>query len=135
MKFHDVYSWSQGQWTQTVWEKLHEMMQKAELDPDQYFYTDCRGYQLTSYPDPGEADLSREDAIRIAKDRLNLDRAALDSAVLTEYAGERTWMVALLVSLPDDDAHPEKAGSYVITLDSATGTVMSLRKATGDDSL
>ena len=90
---------------------------------------------MTEYPEPGENDISREEAIRIAKTALNRDRAALDSAVLTEYAGERSWLVSLVIYAPwERDAEPDpEAGSWVVTVDSATGEVRNLREAWGDE--
>ena len=119
-----------GQWSQSVWQQLHEMMLNAELDPDSHSsYYDYLGYQLTCYPEPGRSDIPREEAIRIAKEALKLDRAAFDTAVLTEYDGQRSWLVALVIYEPDDDSEDEEAGKYVIEIDSASGTVRSQRKA------
>ena len=135
MKFYDLYTWSQGKWSQAVWQELHEKMQNAILNPEENFYTDCVGYQLTSYPEPDQSDISREEAIRIAKETLNISRAVMNSAVLTEYDGERAWMVELIIYLPDDGSTDEEAGNYVITIESSTGKVISLRKGTMDDSV
>jgi len=135
MKFYDLYTWSQGKWSQAVWQELHEKMQNAILNPEESFYTDCVGYQLTSYPEPDQSDISREEAIRIAKETLKISRAVMNSAVLTEYDGERAWMVELVIYLPDDGSTDEEAGNYVITIESSTGKVISLRKGTMDDSV
>ena len=129
--FASVYSWSQGSWTQDVWQKLHEMMQKAEPDPGSVYETECAGYRMTAYPEPDGNDISREEAVRIAKAALKKDRAALDSAVLTEYEGERSWLVGMVIYFPDDGSEDPEAGSWVITVDSSTGAVRSIRDAYG----
>ena len=131
--FGDAYTYLENKWPQSVWQALHERMLNAELDPDSWRYPEHRGYQLTAYPDPQESDISREEAIRIAKTTLNLEKASLNSAVLTEYDGERTWLVCLVIraaSVSDYSIHDEK---YVITIDSASGEIHSLRKAEDDD--
>ena len=115
-------------WPQSVWQKFHEQIQNAETDPNGYFETDYAGYQLTAYPEPCESDISREEAIRIAKNTVNLKRAAFDSAVLTEYEGERTWLVTLVIHQPLDYSEDEEAGSYVVSIDSMSGSVLSKRK-------
>lgn len=103
------------------------------MKPEDFNYPEYRGYQMAAYPEPGDNEITRDDAIRIAKDALKLDRAALNSAVLTEYEGERSWMVGLIIYLPDDGSMDDEAGTYVITIDSETGEVISLRKAARDD--
>ena len=132
--FQSVYSWFYGQWPQAAWQRMHEMMQQAELNPEGYAYADCRGYQMTAYPEPAKEDLSREDAIQKAKEALNKDRAALDSAVLTEYNGDRAWLIGLVIYQPMDGAEDEEAGRYVITVESTSGNIRSVRKSTADDS-
>ena len=128
-----VYSWAQRDWTQEIWRELHSRMQKAEISPDEFYYTEYTGYKLTDYPDPGEKDISREEAVRIAKETLNKDRASLDSAVLTEYAGERSWLVALSISAPMDRPAEQEYGTWVTEIDSATGKVLGLQLASGDE--
>lgn len=134
-RFRVVWSWAQNRWTQPVWQKYHEMIQQAQVEPDEFYYRAYTGYRMTEYPEPSENDISREEAIRIAKTALNRDRAALDSAVLTEYAGERSWLVSLVIYAPwERDAEPDpEAGSWVVTVDSATGEVRNLREAWGDE--
>lgn len=132
-RFQSVYSWFCGKWPQSAWQRLHEMMQSAELKPEDLSYPDFRGYQMTEYPEPKDNEITRDDAVRIAKEALKLDRAALNSAVLTEYEGDRSWMVGLIIYRSDDGSQDDEAGTYVITIDSETGEVMSLRKATKDD--
>ena len=132
-RFQSVYSWFYGKWPQSAWQRLHEMMQNAELKPEDLSYPDFRGYQMTEYPEPRDNEITRDDAIRIAKEALKLDRAALNSAVLTEYEGDRSWIVGLIIYRSDDGSQDDEAGTYVITTDSETGEVMSLRKATKDD--
>ena len=140
MGFYDVYSWSEDSWPQAVWQKLHEMMLKAEMVPDELYYAECRGYQLTSYPEPDEKDISREEAIRIAKAALKKDKAALESAVLTEYEGERLWLVALriwsqnqVIYVPNDHEYDAEAGCWLVTIDSRTGDVRSVKEAYGNE--
>ena len=125
-QFQRIYS-AQGTWPQSVWQLLHEMMQQKNPDPSEFQYPEFRGYQLTSYPEPNAQDLSREEAIRIAKDTLQKDRAALDSAVLTEYAGERSWLVTMVIYVPWDRSEDPESGTWIVTVDSASGTVRSLR--------
>lgn len=131
-QFHYAYGWDQGKWSQSVWRQLHEMMQDAVLEPDNAYYTTCRGYLLTDYPDPAENDITRDEAIRVAREALKLDRAALDSAVLTEYEGHRAWLVGFVI-YQDDQARDGEAGNYVITVDSVTGIAESICKKTVDD--
>ncbi len=133
MAFYNVHSWYSGAWPQSVWRELHGMMEKAQLDPESSDYPEYRGYQMTDYPDPAEGEISREEAIRIAKEALKLDKAAMDSAVLTEYDGERTWLVSFVVYPPEDGTEDEESGNYTAALDSASGEVKSLRKRTMDD--
>ena len=137
--FFDVYSWSQEGWSQAVWQKLHEMMLQAEMVRDELYYAECKGYQLTSYPEPDGNDISREEAIRIAKAALMKDKAALESAILTEYDGERSWLVALriwamnqVVYIPNDHEPDPEAGCWLITIDSRTGDVRGIKEAYGN---
>lgn len=132
-QFYSVYTWNSGNWSQSVWQQLHEMMQNAEIKPDDKQYTACKGYSLTVYPEPAENEISREEAVRIGKEALHLDRAALDSAVLTEYGGCRTWLVGMIIYQDEKQDTDEEAGNYVITIDSTTGKVESIRKSTLDD--
>ena len=125
--FRDVYGWSQGKWPRSAWQKLHEMMQKAELSAEDDNYREYKAYQLTEYPDPAEGELSREEAVRIAKEALKAERSAFDSAVLTAYEGKRTWLVGMIT------AGGEGRNRYVISVDSATGSVESVREYTPDD--
>ena len=134
-QFHTVYSWAQGSWPQSVRRQLHEMMRDAVLEPGNYYYTVCRGYLLTDYPDPTENEITRDEAIRVGKEALQMDRAALDSAVLTEYEGKRTWLVGMVINQPDYPQTDDEAGTYVIAIDSATGKVESVRKSTEDDDI
>ena len=127
------YSWYQREWTQAVWRELHNRMLKAEIKPDEFYYTDFMGYRLTDYPDPDERDISREEAIRIAKEALNNDKASMDSAVLAEYAGERSWMVALTVMVPFEGPPEWEYGTWVAEIDSRTGKVRSLKTTEMDD--
>lgn len=134
-QFHSVYSWSEGTWSQAVWQQLHEMLQNADLDMASYDYTVCRGYQLTEYPEPEQHDITRDEAVRIGKEALHLDRAALNSAVLTEYEGHRVWLVGMGIYQNDVTQKDDEAGEYVIAIDSLTGNVESIRKRTTDDDI
>lgn len=116
-------------WPQSAWQAYSDMLQKAELDPSDYDYTDNLAFRMTGYPEPKADEISREEAIRIAKEALANERAAYNSAVLTEYEGERTWLVSFLIEFPffssvDED---EESGDYVVSIDSVTGEVRSLR--------
>ena len=125
-RFQQIYS-SQETWPQAVWQLLHEMMRQKKPDPGEFQYPEFRGYQLTGYPEPDAQEISREEAIRIARDTVKKDRAALDSAVLTEYGGERAWLVKLVIWTPWDRTEDPEAGSWIVTVDSTVGTVRSLR--------
>ena len=58
---------------------------------------------MTGYPEPEENEISREEAIRIAKEAMTNKRAAYNSAVLTEYEGERAWLVSFVILTPFSD--------------------------------
>ena len=116
-------------WPQSAWQAYSDTLQKVELDPSDYDYTDYLAFRMTGYPDPKVDEISREEAIRIAKEALANERASYNSAVLTEYEGERTWLVSFLIEFPffssvDED---EESGDYVVSIDSVTGEVRSLR--------
>ena len=128
--FYNAYSWFENKWSQPVMHKLHEMMAKAELDPESYDYPKYRGYQLTDYPEPAEGEISREDAVRMAKEVLKAEKSAMDSAVLAEYEGERVWLVTVKVYPADETQEVRK---ITLALDSAAGTVLSQREWTEDD--
>ena len=132
-KFQSVYGWSQGSWPAEAWTLLHEMMQNAVLDETGRNYAACKGYALTEYPATMETEISREEAVAAAKSAQGDSRAALDSAVLTEYEGKRQWLIGLIVYQPEDGTKDDTAGKYVVTVDSADGKVISLRKQTADD--
>ncbi len=134
-QFHVVHSWAQGSWSQSVWQQLHEMMQNAQIEEDNAYYTACRGYLLTAYPEPTENEISRDEAVRIGREALHLDRAALDSAVLTEYEGSRTWLVGMTLYPANGRKTDDEAGNYVIAVNSTSGKVESIRKSTGDDDI
>ncbi len=116
-------------WSQSVWQAYHEMLQQTELDPEDYDYIDYVGYRMTGYPEPEANEIPREEAIRIAKEAMTNKRAAYNSAVLTEYEGERAWLISFVIMTPfDDEGEPDKeAGYYTVSIDSATGEVWSLR--------
>ena len=121
MKFNRVYTWNGGKWPQEAWQLLHEMMQDAELDPEDTDYPEYIGYQLTSYPEPAEGEISREEAIRIAKETLQQERAALDSALLTEYEGNRSWLISMGIYIWTDHQEDRDAATWTVAVDSATG--------------
>ena len=129
MKFYDVYSWATGTWDQSVWKHLHDMMRDAELDREDINYPQYRGYQMTDYPDPEPDEITRDEAIRLAKEALNQNRAVFNSAVLTEYEGKRNWMVGMIILQPEGQKEDPDAGTYIITLDSRSGQAESVRKA------
>ena len=128
--FERAYAWTGKTWPQGVWQHLHELMLCAELDPKDLRYPEYRGYQLTTYPEPAEGEVTREEAVKAAKEATGIDRAVPDSCVLTEYEGDRAWLVGLLVFTGEED---DSADFYVAAVDSVSGTVKSVRKATGDD--
>ena len=132
-EFRWVYSWNQGKWPQAIWQKLHEMILKAEAVPDGTYSVICNGYRLTEYPEPGPGDISREDAVRIAKDALKKDRAAFDSAVLAEYGGERSWLVGMVIYNPLEGPADKEAGHWAVTVDSKSGTVRGIREVYSDE--
>lgn len=127
MQFNAVYSWKQNTWTQAVWKQFHEMMKQAELDPEDLFYTAYRGYQLTDYPEPNQNEIARDEAIWIAKEAFSNNVAVMDSAVLTEYAGERSWLVTMVIFPFDENMVDSHSGTWVVTIDSISGTVRSIR--------
>ena len=133
MRFYNVYGWAMNKWPQSALRELHERMENAIRDTGDFYYAECEGYRLTEYPDPGENDISREEAIRIAKETLKRDRAALDSAVLTEYAGERTWLVRLVIYSADPRNPDEGGGSWIAVIDSRTGEVLSLEQGWSEE--
>ena len=122
-----VYGY-QGDWPQSVWQAFHEDVLKAEPDPETRLDAAYTGYKLTSYPEPEASEVSREEAIRIAKEAVELERIAFNGAVLTEYEGERTWLVNLVIHEPLDDTEDEEAGRYIVSIDSVSGTVRNVRK-------
>ena len=128
-----VYGWGQGQWPQAVWQKLHEMMLAAEIDPEDDSSREYRGYQLTEYPEPAAGEIARNEAIRIAGEAVKDKQAAAESAVLTEYEGKRAWLVGLLHSIDEDDVMVSSGDRFVVTVNSATGKVESIRQETEDD--
>ena len=130
--FH-VYGWNKGVWPQAAWQKLHEMMLGAELKTDDRDYREYRGYQLTAYPEPGEGELTREEAIRIAGEAVPEERTAMDSAVLTEYEGKRAWLVGLIKGRSLDVGYTGDIEMIVVTVDSASGKVESVREPGMDD--
>ncbi len=132
--FQYVYGWSQGKWPQEVWQKLHEMLQKAEMNPDSREAQDLKAYAITDYPVPDGNEISRETAVENARKALDNSNAALDGAVLAEYEGERSWMVSFVILAPDDGTEDESAGLFVISVNSATGDIISTRKKSLDDS-
>ena len=122
-RFVGVYG-AQEMWSQSIWQRLHEMSRQAEITEEDFPYQEYRGYQLTDYPEPDEADISREEAIRIAKDAVNKEHAALNSAVLTEYEGERSWLVHLVIWAPwDIHGEDPESGNWIVSIDSKTGSV------------
>ena len=116
-------------WPQSAWQAYSDTLQKVELDPSDYDYIDYLAFRMTGYPEPKADEISREEAIRIAKEALANERAAYNSAVLTEYEGERAWLVSFVIWTPFDGsgAEDEEAGDYVVSIDSVTGEVRSLR--------
>ncbi len=132
-KFRSVYGWGQGSWPDEAWALLHDMMRKAVLDETGRNYAACKGYALTEYPAGMESEIKREEAVAAAKTAQGDPRAALDSAVLTEYEGKRQWLIGLIVYQPEGSAKDDAAGKYVAAIDSANGNVISVRKQTADD--
>ena len=131
--FMYVYTWNQEKWTQETWQKLHEMMQNAEIDPNSRNTQELKAYQMTAYPEPGEKDIPRDTAIQNAREALQNERAALNGAVLTEYEGERTWMVSFRI-YPEEGKEDDSAGLFAVAVDSSTGEVRSCRTQGTDDS-
>ena len=127
MKFNRVYAWNGGRWPREAWQRLHEMMQEAVLDPEDTDYPEYLAYRLTAYPEPAEGEISREEAIRIAKEALQQDRAALDSALLTEYEGSRVWMIGMGIYIWTDRQDEKDAATWAVAVDSRTGEAVSIR--------
>ena len=133
--FNTVYSWNYGQWPQKAWQRLHEMLQGAEIDPTSREVQALKAFRMTEYPVPGEKDISRETAIQKAKEALQDSRAALDGAVLTEYEGQRIWMVSFVIKPSNEGIADDTAGFFAVSVDSATGTILDSRKQDLDDSI
>ena len=133
--FHTVYSWNHGQWLQGTWQRLHEMLQDAEIDPISREAQALKAFRMTAYPVPGEKDISREIAIQKAKETLRDSRAALDGAVLAEYDEKRVWMVSFVIKPSAEGITDDAAGFFVVSVDSATGTILDSRKQGLDDSI
>ncbi len=127
--FQMVYG-SYKDWTQSAWQEYHKWLQKGNLKSTDIDYIDYLAFRMTDYPDPKADEITREEAIRIAKEAMTNKRAAYNSAVLTEYEGERAWLVSFVIWTPFDGsgAEDEEAGDYVVSIDSVTGEVQSLRK-------
>ena len=132
--FNTVYSWNYGQWPQEAWQRLHEMLQSAEIDPTSRDAQALKAFRMTEYPAPGEKDISRETAIQKAKESLQDSRAALDGAVLTEYEGKRIWMVSFVINPSGEGIADDTAGFFAVSVDSETGTILDSRKQSLDDS-
>ena len=125
--FWSVYG-PEGKWTQETWQKMHEMAQDAQTTPGSWDEQILKAYRITEYPDPGENDISREDAILKAQEALAEPRAALNGAALTEYEGKRQWMVSFIIYPPEDGMEDDAAGTYAAAVDSVTGEVLSVRR-------
>ena len=131
--FYPIYGWAERDWPQAAWKKLHEMMQNAQLESGDGNYRKHRGYLITAYPDPEEGEISREEAVRAAEKAVGNEQAAMDSAVLTEYEGKRAWLVGLSTGHEISEWDEGVPGLYVVTVDSRTGSVESVRQGTEDD--
>ncbi|MBR6862974.1 MAG: hypothetical protein IKM73_16825, partial [Acidaminococcaceae bacterium] len=133
--FNAVYTWNHGQWPQEAWQRLHEMLQGAEIEPTNREAQALKAFRITEYPVPGEKDISREIAIQKAKEAIQDTRAALDGAVLTDYEGKRIWMVSFVINPSSEGTADETAGLFAVSVDSATGTLLESRKQGMDDSI
>ena len=133
--FNAVYTWNHGQWPQEAWQRMHEMLQNAEIEPTSREAQALKAFQITEYPVPGEKDISRETAIQKAKEAIQDTRAALDGAVLTEYEGKRIWMVSFVINPSSEGTVDETAGLFAVSVDSATGIILDSRKQGMDDSI
>lgn len=132
--FHAAYGWSEGGWSQETWHRFHELLQGADLNTESLDRQELLAYRMTDYPLPEAADLSREDAVRIAREALGVSLSGLNSAVLAAAEGRRLWIVSL-VTAPENPGDPlANPPLHVITLDSATGDVLSVRRAGEGDS-
>ena len=118
----------EGKWTQETWQKMHDMAQDAQTNSGDWDDQILKAYRITEYHDPGEKDISREDAILKAREALEEPRAALNGAALTEYEGRRQWMVSFIIYPPEDGTEDDAAGIYAAAVDSVTGEVLSVRQ-------
>ncbi len=132
--FRAVYTWEQGHWSQEIWGKLHEMLQKTDIGTNSRDSQPLRAYRMTAYPELTETDLPKETAVQKAKEALGNSRAALDGAILTEYEGERLWMVSFKIYPSEDGKVDDAAGLFAVSVSSATGEVVNIRKQGLDDS-
>ena len=130
-RFQRTCLWGPGTLDQKAWHRLHELMTSAEIQPNDRYYTEALAYQLTEYPLIAANDLTREQAVEIARTAQGGDRAALNYAVLTEYGDQRAWLITLLVPSPED---PSLLDTFVVTVASPDGHVESVRQRTADDS-
>ena len=126
-RFIAVYS-TQEKWDQPVWRQFHELLLQAALDPTEFMYEEYRAIQMTDYPDPKEGEISREEAVRTARAAVKPARLAFDSAILTEYEGQRAWIVAFVIWSPAYGPYDEEAGTRVVTVDSGTGAVLRVKE-------
>ncbi len=130
----EAFGWNMAEWPQSAWQAMHALLQNAVEEPEKRNAAELAAYRLTAYPDMAEDDLPREKAVEIAA-AAGLDpRAALDSAVLTEYEGARHWLVSCRILAPAEDSGADGSeGLYVVSVSSPEGKVESVRKMGMDD--
>ena len=130
----EAFGWNMGDWPQSAWQAVHALLQDAAEEPEKRNAAELAAYRLTAYPDPAENDLPREKAVEIAGTAGLDPRAALDSAVLTEYEGRRHWLVGYRVFIPMDVSGADGSeGLYVVSVSSQGGAVESVRQRGMDD--
>lgn len=133
-QFYAVYSWHEELWTQETWQKLHTMMQNANVDLQSAIVQETKAYAFTAYPEPDAQDIPKETAVRKAGEALRNPRIELESAVLTEYEESRSWMVFFEVLPEEEEIEEDGSGLFAVEIDSRSGEVRGIREKGMDDS-
>ena len=133
-QFFAVYSWHQEQWMQETWQKLHKMMQDATIGLQSETAQETKAYAATAYPDPYAQDIPKETAVRKAGEALQALRTELKSAVLTEYEGNRSWMVFFEAFTGEENIEEDSSDLCAVEVDSRSGEIKGIRRSGMDDS-
>ena len=104
-RFQRTCLWGPGTLDQKAWHRLHELMTGAEIQPNDRYYTEALAYQLTEYPLIAANDLTREQAVEIARTAQGGDRAALRLSAARRNE-DREDKEQRRSRRPDPDGHP-----------------------------